>query len=337
MTVIRFNIENKNSEQIKREIIGKFSKLNKSFTNDMNYFSLFYDVVLNANKKKNVKISFDNYGNYSIGGREPINNNEGKGFLNKINIFGKKEVKPEERDMKPKEKATTDEEEESSGEPPSEEEGESSGEPPSEEEGESSGELPSEEEGESSGEPPSEEEGESSGEPPSDGEEESNGEPPSEEEGESSGETTPDENTTNDEKESLEETTPDEKESPAEETTPDEKTRSAEGTTPVMEEKSTGFFSNLFGLKGGATDSSDDEILSSDDEKFTSNATNIFFDDNDGELLQHIKNMRSKKYLRSLHNDELRNVLKNNNLPISGHNNYLNKEEMVKSIIKFYK
>ena len=301
MTVIRFNIENKNSEQIKREIIGKFSKLNKSFTNDMNYFSLFYDVVLNANKKKNVKISFDNYGNYSIGGREPINNNEGKGFLNKIKIFGKNEGKPEERDMKPKEKATTDEEEESSGEPPSEEEGESSGEPPS------------------------------------DGEEESNGEPPSEEEGESSGETTPDENTTNDEKESLEETTPDEKESPAEETTPDEKTRSAEGTTPVMEEKSTGFFSNLFGLKGGATDSSDDEILSSDDEKFTSNATNIFFDDNDGELLQHIKNMRSKKYLRSLHNDELRNVLKNNNLPISGHNNYLNKEEMVKSIIKFYK
>ena len=313
MTVIRFNIENKNSEQIKREIIGKFSKLNKSFTNDMNYFSLFYDVVLNANKKKNVKISFDNYGNYSIGGREAINNKKGNGFLNKINIFGKKEVKPEERDMKPKEKATTDEEEESSGEPPSEEEGESSG------------------------EPPSEEEGESSGEPPSDGEEESNGEPPSEEEGESSGETTPDENTTNDEKESLEETTPDEKESPAEETTPDEKTRSAEGTTPVMEEKSTGFFSNLFGLKGGATDSSDDEILSSDDEKFTSNATNIFFDDNDGELLQHIKNMRSKKYLRSLHNDELRNVLKNNNLPISGHNNYLNKEEMVKSIIKFYK
>ena len=277
MTVIRFNIENKNSEQIKREIIGKFSKLNKSFTNDMNYFSLFYDVVLNANKKKNVKISFDNYGNYSIGGREAINNKKGNGFLNKINIFGKKEVKPEERDMKPKEKATTDEEEESSGEPPS------------------------------------------------DGEEESNGEPPSEEEGESSGETTPDENTTNDEKESLEETTP------------DEKTRSAEGTTPVMEEKSTGFFSNLFGLKGGATDSSDDEILSSDDEKFTSNATNIFFDDNDGELLQHIKNMRSKKYLRSLHNDELRNVLKNNNLPISGHNNYLNKEEMVKSIIKFYK
>ena len=277
MTVIRFNIENKNSEQIKREIIGKFSKLNKSFTNDMNYFSLFYDVVLNANKKKNVKISFDNYGNYSIGGREAINNKKGNGFLNKINIFGKKEVKPEERDMKPKEKATTDEEEESSGEPPSEEEGESSG------------------------------------------------------------ETTPDENTTNDEKESLEETTPDEKESPAEETTPDEKTRSAEGTTPVMEEKPTGFFNKLFGLKGGATDSSDDEILSSDDEKFTSNATNIFFDDNDGELLQHIKNMRSKKYLRSLHNDELRNVLKNNNLPISGHNNYLNKEEMVKSIIKFYK
>jgi len=259
MTVIRFNIENKNSEQIKREIIGKFSKLNKSFTNDMNYFSLFYDVVLNANKKKNVKISFDNYGNYSIGGREAINNKKGNGFLNKINIFGKKEVKPEERDMKPKEKATTDEEEESTGEPSS------------------------------------------------------------------------------DEEKSAEKTTPDEEEKSAEETTPDEKTRSAEGTTPVMEEKPTGFFNKLFGLKGGATDSSDDEILSSDDEKFTSNATNIFFDDNDGELLQHIKNMRSKKYLRSLQNDELRNVLKNNNLPISGHNNYLNKEEMVKSIIKFYK
>ena len=283
MTVIRFNIENKNSEQIKREIIGKFSKLNKSFTNDMNYFSLFYDVVLNANKKKNVKISFDNYGNYSIGGREPINNNKGNGFLNQINIFGRNEGKPEERDMNPIGKTTTDEE------------------------------------------------GESSGEPPSDGEEESNGEPPSEEEGESFGETTPDEKTTNDKKESpAEENTPDEN------TTNDEK-ESLEETTPVMKKKPTGFFNKLFGLNGGATDSSDDEILSSDDEKFTTNATNIFFDDNDGELLQHIKNMRSKKYLRSLHNDELRNVLKNNNLPISGHNNYLNKEEMVKSIIKFYK
>ena len=314
MTVIRFNIENKNSEQIKREIIGKFSKLNKSFTNDMNYFSLFYDVVLNANKKKNVKISFDNYGNYSIGGREPINNNKGNGFLNQINIFGRNEGKPEGRDMKPIEKTTPDEEGESSGEPPSDEEGKSNGEPPSDEEGESSGEPPSDGEEESNGEPPSDEEEKSNGEPPSDEEGESSGEPPSEEEGESSGETTPDEKTTNDKKES-----------PAEE------------TTPVMKKKPTGFFKKLFGLEGGATDSSDDEILSSDDEKFTSNATNIFFDDNDGELLQHIKNMRSKKYLRSLHNDELRNVLKNNNLPISGHNNYLNKDEMVKSIIKFYK
>ena len=52
MTVINFNIENKNNDQMKNEIIQKMKKVNQSFVNDQNYDNLFYDIVSNATNKK---------------------------------------------------------------------------------------------------------------------------------------------------------------------------------------------------------------------------------------------------------------------------------------------
>ena len=93
--------------------------------------------------------------------------------------------------------------------------------------------------------------------------------------------------------------------------------------------------------KGGSKSDSEyesDGVFSSDDESvdFTRYQTNIFDVNDDDELYQHIKNMRSKKYLNSLVKDELLQIAKNNQLKVSKNNNYLSKAELIKSIKKFY-
>ena len=64
--------------------------------------------------------------------------------------------------------------------------------------------------------------------------------------------------------------------------------------------------------------SKSDGVFSSDDESvdFTRYQTNIFDVNDDDELYQHIKNMRSKKYLNSLVKDELLQIAKNNQLKV---------------------
>ena len=93
-------------------------------------------------------------------------------------------------------------------------------------------------------------------------------------------------------------------------------------------------------LYGGYSDSeydSDGSIFSSDDE-FIPYTTAVFDDDDqDEDLMDHIRNMRSKKYLKSLNNGQLRDIMKTNNLKITNNGSYLGKDQMIKSIKKFYK
>ena len=93
-------------------------------------------------------------------------------------------------------------------------------------------------------------------------------------------------------------------------------------------------------LYGGYSDSeyeSDGSIFSSDDE-FIPYTTAVFDDDDEDEdLMDHIRNMRSKKYLKSLNNGQLRDIMKTNNLKITNNGSYLGKDQMIKSIKKFYK
>ena len=96
------------------------------------------------------------------------------------------------------------------------------------------------------------------------------------------------------------------------------------------------------GMFGGDYDSdysSDESIISSDDEAedIIPYTTAVFDDDDDDDMMDHIRNMKSKKYLRGLHTNDLRDILRKNNLKITSGGNYLNKNEMIKSIKNYYK
>ena len=104
------------------------------------------------------------------------------------------------------------------------------------------------------------------------------------------------------------------------------------------------WWKKALGMSGGnLSDSeyeSDDSIISSDEDlddivPFST----AFFDDDDTEedLMEHIRNMKSKKFLKTLANTELREILRKNNQKISKNNNYLSKKDMIKSITQFYK
>ena len=97
------------------------------------------------------------------------------------------------------------------------------------------------------------------------------------------------------------------------------------------------------GMSGGNfSDSeyeSDNSILSSDEDPddIVPFSTAFFDDDYEEDIMQHIRNMKSKKYLKNLSNTELREILRKNNQKISKNNNYLSKKDMIKSITQFYK
>ena len=88
MTLIKFNLENKNKSQIKTEILNKFNKIQDIVNSDRNYNEILYNIINHSlTKKKNIKINLDNYGNYKI-----IDNNNNKvlsgGLYNSIKLGG---------------------------------------------------------------------------------------------------------------------------------------------------------------------------------------------------------------------------------------------------------
>ena len=54
-------------------------------------------------------------------------------------------------------------------------------------------------------------------------------------------------------------------------------------------------------------------------------------------MMDHIKNMKSSKYLKNLNVNELKDILKNNNQKITNNGSYLTKQELIKNIKKLYK
>ena len=53
--------------------------------------------------------------------------------------------------------------------------------------------------------------------------------------------------------------------------------------------------------------------------------------------MEHIKNMSSKKYLRSLTVQELKDIMRSNDMKVTHNGSYYNKEQMVNKVSLFYK
>ena len=116
------------------------------------------------------------------------------------------------------------------------------------------------------------------------------------------------------------------------------------GQEPVEGGKNNrSWWKKALGMSGGNfSDSeyeSDGSIISSDDDKedIVPFSTAFFEDDDEEDIMQHIRNMKSKKYLKTLGNTDLRDILKKNNQKVTKNSNYLSKKDMIKSITQFYK
>ena len=251
MTVININLQNKNAEQTKKEILNKMSKINQSFDIDHNYNNLFYDIVSNASRNENIQITIDNQGNYLIGGNPNTTPFDPANIINSMNPFST-EPKPTQS-LESTQEADIDTEPTQDSEPVQESEDEKEAEP----------------------------------------------------------------------------------------------TQEAEHDAQENTKKPSSFFNNAFSIFSGGNKSDSeyesDGIFSSDDESsdekndFSRFQTTFFQDDDEEEdIMHHIKNMKSKKYLNSLTNSELINILRNNNQKVSKNNNYLTKTELIKSIRTFY-
>ena len=111
-------------------------------------------------------------------------------------------------------------------------------------------------------------------------------------------------------------------------------------STPVVEEQTQeqtqepkkGLFSFL-GIGGHKDQYSSDEESTS----FNKYQTMMFHQDNDDNLMQHMKNMTNKKYLNNLTIQELKDIMKSNQMRVTNNGSYYNKKEMVGKIYNFYK
>ena len=63
----------------------------------------------------------------------------------------------------------------------------------------------------------------------------------------------------------------------------------------------------------------------------------MFHQEQEDDLMQHMKNMTSKKYLNNLTVQELKDIMKNNQLKVTNNGTYLSKKEMISKIYKHYK
>lgn len=317
MSTINFNLKNKDQVQIKNEILNKMSKIRESYNIDSNYHELFFNLVQNSNDKNNLKLSINKHGNYSLKtvGGNPSNGNGNATVTGNVNpntaseksVFndiGK--IIPNANNLNP-----------FSG--PSKKSGH-------EEEGGPGDEVQRDEEEAEEAEV---------------GPDVVSGEGPvvHDEEGESG----------------------DEKELVEEEEMVDVSSLSDSQKNQLEKDKNCLINPGMFSftkkcppkipksevpadqsMMGGYSDSeydSDDSLFSSDDEAedIIPYTTAVFDDDEDDDMMDHIRNMRSKKYLKNLNNTQLRDILKTNNQKITTGGSYLTKEQMVKSIKKYYK
>jgi len=128
------------------------------------------------------------------------------------------------------------------------------------------------------------------------------------------------------------------------ETSPEEEHEKSSSSAPALEAvpiapteptAPKSFWNTINPFKGGNKDhySSDEESIS-----FNKYQTMMFHnDDNDDNLMQHMKNMTNKKYLSNLTTQELKDIMKSNQMRVTNNGSYYNKKEMVGKIYNFYK
>ena len=297
MTLIKINIENKDKVKQKSEILNKLNKIQKLVDNDEKYNELVYNIVTNATLHK--KNIKINLDNY---GNYKVIDSKNKilsgGFFNFGAVGSLFQKTNAQEPTKTKNNLT---------EPVQKSQVEQ--EPPSQAEKEDPSQVEQDSDSESEQEPRSQSEQE----PLSQAEQDSEAEQESDEEQES---------------------VPGSEQAKELEVAP---TTSAEvaptaSTTPVEEQKK-----GLFGFLGfgGNKDqySSDEESTS-----FNKYQTMMFHqDDNDDNLMQHMKNMTNKKYLNNLTTQELKDIMKSNQMRVTNNGSYYNKKEMVSKIYNFYK
>jgi hypothetical protein len=120
---------------------------------------------------------------------------------------------------------------------------------------------------------------------------------------------------------------------------PETTVQEAQTTVPAPEVDSKENISFWGSLKKKITGGNKDQY-SSDEESISFNKyqTMMFHqDDNDDNLMQHMKNMTNKKYLNNLTTQELKDIMKSNQMRVTNNGSYYNKKEMVGKIYNFYK
>ena len=89
------------------------------------------------------------------------------------------------------------------------------------------------------------------------------------------------------------------------------------------------------------TNGQDGGYYSSDDEQNYltdfQNHTLMFHQDEEDNLMSHFNNMTNREYLNQLNYQDLRTIMKNNQMRLTNNGNYYTKKEMVNKVYNFYK
>ena len=301
MSTINFNLTNKNNEQIKNEILTKMLKIKDKYNNDSNYYDLFYNVVQNSSSKNNMKLSIQRDGNYSLqyGG----NKQNSYGWVNsnfELLTNKSKNTYQENNDNYEDDQQYDEQEQDNQQYDEQDEQKEQS-----EQQDEQQDQQEQQEQYDQQIQVNEEETGES---------QLSYQEKRKQFEKDNNCLYNPGWFSSKQNCKSIE-----------------EKMKNEENN-----QTNNGQFG---GYTSGSEYESDASYFSSDeeDEEFVPIMTTVFDDDEGDDMMDHYKNMRSTKYLKNLHTDELRQILRNNNANVSKNNKYLTKNEMIKSIRKIYK
>ena len=126
-------------------------------------------------------------------------------------------------------------------------------------------------------------------------------------------------------------TEPEAEHNPEHEAEPEPEPEQEPEPEPEQKQMKTSWLNSFF--KGGNKDdySSDEEV------EFNKYKTMMFHQEQEDDLMQHMKNMTSKKYLNNLTVQELKDIMKNNQLKVTNNGTYLSKKEMISKIYKHYK
>jgi len=371
MPLIKFNLENKNKNQIKTEILNKFNKIQNIVNNDRNYNEILYNIINHSlSKKRNIKINLDKYGNYKI-----IDNSNNKvlsgGLYNSLSIGGLGNNNQLGNNQEKQEENTDDGQEENTDVGQQENTDEDQEENTANDQEENPTDDQEENTSNDQEENPTDDQEESTTDTNVKGKIENaksklkNAQNILDSvDGTDSKEDT--DKDSKEEKNSLEENKSSEEKKPAPQNNKgngflsffgigNKSTESKEGESDKNNSQSPNSINNTpekFGFndvtKGisemnPTTGESKDQTggyYSSDDENYLddfNNQTLMFHDDDDDNLMSHFNNMTNKEYLNQLNYQDLRTIMKNNQMRLTNNGSYYNKKDMVNKIYNFYR